>query len=270
MELLKVVKRRTFLSEATYVIINIVFAIALLIVIRMTGSIALGILLVFLSKWRVFAVRMRYWFANIQADLVSLIVSLGYVVSIYNVNSQCSVDSKALFTEIILTLLFIAWLLFLKNQSKRGYVAAQGLVSLLVGSYAIFSLVYAIDSLFIVFLMWILGYAVSRHLLSTYEEDHMMQLSISWGLVTAEISWIAYHWMIAYRLPFIEGILLPQMSVVLVALSLLAYKTYDSYYHHKKIRLNDILLPLLFTIGIIFVFVFVFNGVHPNIQACGA
>jgi hypothetical protein len=184
---------------------------------------------------------MRYWFANIQADLVSLIVSIGYVVAIYNVNSQCTIESKAFLTEIILTLLFIAWLLFLKNQSKRGFVAAQALVSLLVGSYAIFSIAYAWDSLFIVISMWVLGYAISRHLLSTYEEDHIMQLSISWGLVMAEISWIAYHWMIAYPLPLIEGILLPQISIILVGFSLLAYKTYDSYYHHKKIRFNDIM-----------------------------
>ena len=269
MELLKVVKRRSFLSEVIYIALNIALALALLIIIRTTGSLALAFAVVLISKWRVLAVRIRYWFANVQADLVSVIVSIGYVVALYNINSQCSVDSRALISEIILMGIYLVWLLFLKNQSKRVYIALQAGVSLIAGTYAIYSMAYGWDSSIVVLLVWLIGFATCRHILSNYDEEHLMLISIAWGLLMAEIGWLAYHWTIAYRLPILNGIMLPQISIIMFCISFLAYKSYDSFFHHQKIRTNDVLLPVLFTLGVTVVLVLAFNGVHPDIKVCG-
>jgi len=51
-----------------------------------------------------------------------------------------------------------------------------------------------------------------------------------------------------------------------LCLGFLVYKSYDSYYHHQKIRMNDILLPLIFTIGVTVVLMLAFNGVTTNIS----
>lgn len=61
MEFLKAAKRRTLLSELTYVALNIGLAVAILVVVLVIESPLPAIALVLLSKWRILAVRPRYW-----------------------------------------------------------------------------------------------------------------------------------------------------------------------------------------------------------------
>jgi len=84
-------------------------------------------------------------------------------------------------------------------------------------------------------------------------------------LVFAEIGWVAYHWAIAYALPFTTNILLPQVALIATLASFVAFKAYDSFYHHQKIRASDIILPLLFSVSIIAVLLLVFNRVGTAI-----
>ena len=81
----------------------------------------------------------------------------------------------------------------------------------------------------------------------------------------AELGWVAYHWTVAYTLPFVNNLLIPQIAIITTLLGFVAYKSYDSFYHHQKIRMADIILPLLFTLSIIAVLVFVFNRVGTAI-----
>ena len=266
MEFLNIIKRRSFINEAIYVVLNICLAVALTLIIRTTGSLWFAFILVLLSRWRVFAVRPRFWFANMQADLVSLIVSVGFVVFLYATNSADISSTQILAVQSAWTLLYIAWLLFLKPQSKRIYVIAQAGVALFVGITAIYAMTYDWIATPVVLLTWLVGYAVARHVLGSYdEESHMTLLSLASGLVFAEIGWCAYHWTKAYQLPISTGIPLPQVSIILLCLGFVLSKAYDSYYHHDKVRINDIILPLLFTIGITVVLILFFNGISANV-----
>ena len=86
-----------------------------------------------------------------------------------------------------------------------------------------------------------------------------------WGLVLAEIGWLGYHWAFAYNLPGLSGILLSQTAIVALALSFLAQRAYDSYHHNEgAIRSADLLLPALFTGGIILVILFAFNTISTG------
>jgi hypothetical protein len=58
---------------------------------------------------------------------------------------------------------------------------------------------------------------------------------------------------------------IPQVSIIATLASFLAYKSYDSFYKHAKIRINDIILPLLFTVSIIVILLVVFNRVGTAI-----
>jgi len=261
MEFLKTVKRRSFLSEVVYIVLNVGLAIALVIIVRTTDSLWLAFALVLLSKWRIFAVRSRFWLANIQANLVSIIVSISFVVLLYTVNQATDTGSQSIIVQSVLAALYIGWLLLLKPQSKRKYVVAQAGIALFVGVTAIYTMSYGWIALPVVLLMWIIGYATARHALSSYdEESHTILLSLAWGLILAEIGWIAYHWTIAYRLPILTNLLLPRVSIVILCFGFLAYKCYDLYFHYQKIRTVDIILPLLFTIGLIGVLVLAFNS----------
>jgi hypothetical protein len=266
MEFLKTVKRRSFLSEVVYIGLNVGLAVILMLIVRTTGSLWFAFALVLLSRWRVLAVRPRFWFANLQADLVSFIVSISFVVFLYISNPVNIGDSQSLIVQILLVLLYIGWLLFLRPQSKRSYIVTQAAVALFVGTTAIYFVAYNWVASLVVLLVWLVGYSTARHVLNAYDdEDHVTFLSLAWGLVIAEIGWLAYHWTIAYRLPIITNILLPQVSIIILCVGFLTFTSYDSFYHHQKIRIADILLPLIFTISIIGVLELAFNSVSTGI-----
>ncbi len=268
MEFLKTIKkRRSLFSEAVYVALNIGIVILLMITIRTTGSFLLAFAIVLLGKWRIFAVRPRFWFANIQANLVSIIVSISFVVLLYVASLGGANSTQVLVVQSVLVILDIIWLLFIKPQSKRLYVVAQAGVALFLGITSIFYLSYDWIASVAVILVWLVGYATARHVLSTYDdESHTEFLSLVWGFMLAEISWLAYHWTIAYRIPFVSNMLLPQVSIIVLCVGFLTYKSYDSYYHHQKIRMNDIFLPLIFTTAIIGVLLLLFNGVSTSVS----
>ena len=263
MDFLKIIKKRSFLSEFIYVIMNVVLAVVLAVIVQATGSPWFAFIIFLLSMWRIFAVRPRFWFAHIKSNMVSIIIGISYVVFLYITYLTNIGNQQVYIIEGFLVLLYICWLLFLKPQSKRVYIAVQSGIALFAGITAIFNLTYNWAATPVVLLAWLVGYATASHILGSYdEENHTTLLSLVWGLTVAEISWLAYHWTIAYKLPIITGILLPQISVILICLGFLMYKSYNSYYHYQKIRFNDILLPLIFTISTVSLLVLVFNGIN--------
>lgn len=266
MEFLKLVRRRSFLSEVVYTVLNIAFAVALVLVIRYTESIPLALGLVLISKWRVLAVRARYWFANIRSNLVDIIVSVSVVLHLYTIDTADIVDSRKFILLGIATLLYIIWLLIIKPRSKRSYVAAQAGIAIFLGTAALFTISFNWPASAVVIGMWLIGYSTANHVLGTYDDEtHPLFLSLTWSIIFAEIGWVAYHWTIAYSLPVVTSLLVPQVSIIAVLIGFVASKAYDSFHHHQKIRTSDILLPLLFSLSVISVLVFVFNRVGTAI-----
>lgn len=180
MELLKSVRKRSFLSEVAYVILNIALAVALLVIVIVVNVPWPALGLVLLSKWRIFAVRSRYWIANIRANMIDLIVGVSMVVLLYSAG-----DDRVV--QICLTALYIAWLLFLKPRSKRRYIASQAAVGLLFGIAAIVQISPELPSSVVVLVSWLVGYSATRHVLSVEHETHINFLSLLWGFVVAEI-----------------------------------------------------------------------------------
>jgi hypothetical protein len=250
MEFLKIVRRRSFLSELIYAALNIGLAIAVVLVIRATESPWPAIGLIALSKWRVLAVKPRFWFVNIQANLVDFIVGISLVIFLYTTYVSSTAAPQKAIVLGILTLLYGGWLLFLKPKSKRIYILVQAGVALFSGVAALYTLAFDWPASVVVLAMWLIGYATAHHVLASYDETHISFLGLLWGLIMAEIGWLAYHWTIAYSLG-IQSVLLPRVSITVLCIGFIVQQCYDSYYHHGKIRGNDIVLPLLFTISII-------------------
>lgn len=251
MELLRTVRRRSFISEVAYVVLNIALAVALFVVVLVVNVPWPAIGLVLLSKWRIFAVRSRYWAANIRANLVDVIVGISVVVFLYSAAGDLP-------TQIALTAFYIAWLLFLKPRSKRGHVVAQAAVGLVFGTAAVVQISPSLSSSVVVLLAWLVGYAASRHVLSVQHESHINFLSILWGFVIAEIMWLGYHWTIGYQVS--KSLQLSQVVVVIAALSFVAERSYISYHRNGKIQSSDIMMPALLSLSIIGVLLFVFGG----------
>lgn len=252
MEFLKSSKRRSFLSELVYIGLNIALAVAVLAVVWAVESPIAAFVLVILSKWRILAVRPRYWFANIQANLVDIIVSLSIVVLLY-------AASGAVAVQCVLTLLYIGWLLFIKPRSSRLFVAIQAGSAAFLGTTALLSVSYDWIASPVIVLMWLIGYSTARHVLGSYDEAHISFYSLVWGLVLAEIGWLVYHWTFAYDLPGMGNVKLSQAALVVLALSFLAERVYASYTKHGTVRSADVTLPALLSVSVILILLLFFN-----------
>ena len=180
----------------------------------------------------------------------------------HTVAQSAGMSTPTLLLLAIGTLLYIFWLLVIKPRSKRKYMVAQAGVAVLLGTWALYMVSFNWPVSTVVLSMWVIGFSAARHVLSSYDEEtHSLLLSLVWGLTLAEIGWVAYHWTIAYSLPLTGGLMLPQVAIIAPLVSFLAYKCYDSFAHNQKIRLSDIIMPLLFTVSVIAVLMALFNRV---------
>jgi hypothetical protein len=257
MEFLKSSKRRSVVSELIYIILNVALAVAILSVVWAIESPLPAFGLILLSKWRVLAVRPRYWFANVQANLVDIIVSLSIVVLLY-------AASGALVMQILLTMLYITWLLFVKPRSKRIFVAVQAGAAIFLGVTALLSVSYDWMSSPVVLLMWVIGYSAARHVLGSFDEAHISFYSLIWGLVFAELGWLLYHWTFAYTLPGVGDIKLSQGALIVLAFSFLTERVYSSYTHHGTVRSGDVILPALLSISVVVILIAFFNTISSG------
>jgi hypothetical protein len=254
MEFLKSSKRRSLVSELIYILLNVALAVAILAVVWAIESPVAAFALVLLSKWRIFAVRPRYWFANIQANLVDAIVGVSIVVLLY-------AATGALVAQVFLTLLYIGWLLLIKPRSKRVYIAAQAGIALFLGVTALMTVSYDWMASIVILAMWLIGYSGARHVLGSYDEAHISFYSLVWGFVMAEIGWLAYHWTFAYELPGVGDIKLSQAAIVALAISFMAERAYSSFEKHGSVRSADVMLPVLLSVSVIVVILAFFNNV---------
>ena len=257
MDLLRSHKRRSRLSDVLYVVLNIALAVAVLVIIRFGQSPWLAAAVVLLSKWRALAVKPRFWFANLVANMVDVIVGLGFV-------SLLHVATGELVPQIVLTLLYIVWLLFIKPKSKKRAVTLQAGIAVLIGVTAVATVSYSWDPFFVVILLWLIGYSAARHVLGNYDEPKTSLYSLVCGLIFAELGWIGYHWMFAYTIPGAGGIRLPQLAILLTLGSFAAERSYVSYHRHGKVRSQDVLLPVILAAAVTLVLLLFFNKIALN------
>lgn len=253
MNILKLPKHKSAISEALYIAFNVGLAVLLLVVVLAVNSPWPAFVLVLLSKWRILAVRPRFWFKNIQSNLVDVIVGLSVVVLL-------QAASGSLLLQIGITAFYAVWLLFIKPRSKRNYVVFQAGTALFLGVNALFMVSPEWPAAVVVLLMWVIGYATARHVLSHYRDSDRTFFAMMWGLIVAEMGWLNYHWAFAYNVPGFSGIALSQTALIVLILGFLASRAYASYHENEgQILKNDILLPAIFSVSVILVILLFFN-----------
>lgn len=246
MDLLKHSSRRTRLSEIVYVLLNIGLAAALLIIVLVVQSPWLAYGVVLISKWRALAVRPRFWFANLVANMVDIIVGVSVVTFLY-------AASGALWLQVAISLLYSVWLLFIKPRSRRSYVALQAGIAVFVGISALSMVSYGWNVAVFVVAMWVIGYVSSRHILGSYDEPMTQIYSLIAGFMFAEFGWVAFHWLMAYPLPGHRQLQLSQLALFATLLCLVAERAYASYHKHGFVRRADILSPVILTLSVMVV-----------------
>lgn len=252
MELLKLHRRRSRISDVAYVGLNIGLALAVLVITLSTQNVWLPLIAIVLSKWRVFSVRPRFWWQNILANSVDLIVGIGYVMLLY-------ASSGILAMQIALTAAYVIWLLFIKPRSKRSFVVAQAGMALFIGTTALSMVGYGYDVFFFVLGMWVVGYVTARHVLIHYEFPVTAFFSLVWGLFVAELGWFSYSWLFAYDFPGSGNLKLSQLALIVTLLGFVAERALASHHLHGKVRGNDMVMPSVFALSLIAILVVFFS-----------
>lgn len=189
--------------------------LAVLLLVRLELN-WLAVAVVLASKWRVVAVAPRHWLANLRTNSPDLIVNLSFVVLLINASTVA--------TNVVLTLLYILWLIWLKPKSSQIFVGIQSLITLFIGFCGLFWLSDQINEVFIVLMGWGIALSAARHFLSHFEEPLLRVISLGWALVVAQLVWLSNRWLIVY--PISSDLVIPQAAVTITLIGYVAGTLY--------------------------------------------
>lgn len=263
MELMKSARRHgSALSEIIYIVLNVALVALALLFIKI-DLVILSYILVLLSKWRVLAVRPRYWWDNIQANLLDMLFGVSIVSFMWQLEAsqRFSGGEQALFVQFGMALVYVVWLTVIKPRSGQGAVKLQALLGQLFAISALYSVAYSVPAFFVVLAMWVIGYITAKHVMNLYDEEASTLLSMVWALLIAELGWVAYHWTVAYDV-FVTAsyFQIPQIAVVVGLLSFFSAKAYSLYKERTVIKWSELAIPGAFVILLLLVILTFFNS----------
>ena len=252
-------KSRNIASNAVHVFLNILLGIGAVLVTVFSGSPLLGIVLVLVSKWRIFAVRKRYILLNLKSNLVDLIVGLSIVMLAYYAGSNL------LPVDFILMIIYVVWLLAIKPLSSENAALAQSLIAVFLGISATTIMTAGADAIFAVLLAFLVGYAASRHVLAQTNTKDFTLTTLVCGLFFAEIAFLCHNWAIVYTFGA-TGIRIPQVAIILTIFAFMYnYARQMMVRYQDDFRFRHILGPVLFGIALVSIIVIFFSNPIFNI-----
>ena len=251
-------RSRNVFSAGLHVVLNIALAVFSTTLTVISGNWVFGVLLVLLSKWRVVAVRPRYWWLNLKANIVDFTVGISLALLVYLAGS----DTFNVW-HVVFTVIYALWLVLIKPKSSPLMTELQSLFAVFFGGFAVSLLTASIDPFFGALISFIIGYGAARHIFMQGEDHDFTLSTFIFGLLFVELSWIFYHWSIVYK---IGTFAIPQFPVATTLIFFLFVRGYRSALRHDgKIRLDDIVFPAVFSVSLILIMVFFFSEASFNI-----
>jgi hypothetical protein len=206
-------------SHAAHIALNVSLPIIAYILVRWNFA-TIAILLILISKWRMFAVQVRYWIANIIANGVDIMVGVSLVLFMASTASG--------WWQIFWAVLYGGWLVWLKPRSDVLSVSAQAMIGQLLGLSVLY-LKLGDSSLFaLVAGTWLVTYLSARHFLTSFDEAHTALLAHAWAYFAASLAFILGHWLLFYG----------SIAQIIVLLTNVGYGLAAMYYLDAKDRLT--------------------------------
>lgn len=248
-------KSRNIASSMVHILLNLLLGISTVFFTVLSGNPAIGIVLVLLSKWRIFAVRWRYFAISLKSNLVDLIVGISIVLLTY------FSGSTILPVDFILAGFYCIWLLIIKPMTSERANLVQSVLAVFFGMSAVTIATASLDSIVIVPLAFLIGYAASRHILVQAKDKDYSLSTLICGLVFAEIAWLSHSWSIIYTFGS-TGIRIPQLALILTIFAFIYnYARQAIVKYGSDFRFKHILAPVLF--GIIMISIIVIGFSNP-------
>lgn len=197
----------------------------------------LALSIVVLSKWRMFAVRPRFWASNVRANAVDLMVGLSVVLFMSH--------SGSLVIQLVWAALYAVWLLFIKPASGSAAIALQAALGQLAALSALYLTWADGPILGITVLAGLFCFLSARHFLDSFDEPYARMLSYTWGYFGAALAWVLSHWMLFYQ----------TVSQTTLLLSTIGYGLAGLYYLDHNDRLSKAARRQVFIIMLVIVLV---------------
>lgn len=192
-----------------YLAYNALLPLLVFLLVR-TSFVQLALSLVLLSKWRMFAVRPRFWLANIRANAVDIIIGvsvLAYMTATANEGLQ-----------LLWAILWAGWLIAIKPRADTLWVSLQALIGFVAGLSAVF-LTWDHSPLFVlVGAAGLICFFAAHHFFYSFDEPYTRLLAYFWGYFGATLVWVLGHWLQFYSVIAQPTLLLSALGIGLGSL----------------------------------------------------
>lgn len=222
-QLIAKIKPASGYSQFLHVGLNVLFPLLIFVLVRIE-FIQLAVVLILLSKWRMFAVRPRFWFANVRANAVDIIVSLSFLLFMSS--------SESPFVQFTWAASYALWLAAIKPMSSTFMISLQAMLGLLFGLSAVFIGLSGVPLYGLVLGTGLVCYLSARHFFDSFDEPYARLLAYGWAYFGAALTWVLGHWLLFYG----NG-LIAQPTLILVALGYCLAALYYLDHYDKLSRL---------------------------------
>jgi hypothetical protein len=209
-------------SHLLYLSFNLLLPILAYVLVRI-DFVAIAIFLILLSKWRMFAVRPRYWIANLIGNGVDIMVAVSLVLFM--------ASTSVVWWQLFWTLLYGGWLLWLKPRYDVLSVSAQAMAGQLLGLSLLYLKFGDSPIAGLVAGTWLVTYLSARHYLTSFEEPHSALLAHIWAYFSASLAFVLAHWLLFYG----------SIAQIIVILTTIGYGLVGLYYLDATERLTNLL-----------------------------
>lgn len=199
-----------------------IFPLVVFVLVRL-DFVQLALSIILLSKWRMFAMRPRFWPAIVRANAVDIMVGLSVLAFMMHTTSPG--------LQLVWAVLYGVWLISIKPASGKLMVSVQAAIGQLAALMALY-LAWASGPLFgIVILTGLVCYLAARHFFDSFDEAYAKMLAYSWGYFGAALAWVLGHWLLFYGV----------VSQPALLLCTLGYGLGVLYYYDHEGKLNTML-----------------------------
>lgn len=240
--LLRNIKPASGLSHFFHLALLGVLPIVVFVLVRL-DFVQLALSVVVLSKWRMLAVRPRFWAANVRANAVDMMVGLSIVLFMAH-----AADSLAL--QLLWVALYGAWLIAIKPASGTRMITVQAALGQFAALMALY-LAWADGPLYgLALLTGLICFMAARHFFDAFDEPYAKLLAYAWGYFGAALAWLLGHWLIFYGI----------ISQPALLLSIIGYVLAGMYYLDHEERLSKgIRRQMIFVMVAVVLVVLVFS-----------
>lgn len=206
--LTKLTPTRGFSTFLHYVLL-VLLPLLVFVLIRLE-FVSLAFVVIILAKWRMFAVRPRFWPANIRANAVDSMVGLSVVIFMQ--------DAPGMMEQLLWTTAYGIWLIIVKPRSTTLWVTVQAGIAQFAALSALF-VAWADGPIGAISLLTgLICYLSARHFIDNFDEAYARLLSYTWGYTGAAMAWLLSHWMLYYQFVAQITLLLSAIGYGLAAL----------------------------------------------------